>query len=248
MPETHKGSLLEKFVPVLLLVTVGLAFAVGLLWQKVMTLEKGVTVSNKPGSQAQPPSVNGKLSADQAKKLPPITASDHIRGPKDAQVFLIEYSDLQCPFCRQFHPTAKQALDAYKGKLAWVYRHFPLDTIHPKARPAANAAECVANLGGEDSFWKFVDAVFANQETALTDTGLPDTAAKVGVDSSSFSSCFSAKKFESIVDGDVKGGNDAGVNGTPGNFIVNKKGEVWVIPGAVPYDSLKAVIDEALKG
>lgn len=246
MLEKHKGGLLEKFVPVLLLVTVALAFAVGLLWQKVMNLEKGATVSNKPNSQAQAPSVNGKLSSDQAKKLPPITDKDHIRGSKDAKVYLIEYSDLQCPFCQRFHPTAKQALEAYKGQLAWVYRHFPLTTIHPKAEPAAEAAECVAHLAGEDAFWKFVDKVFEGQPGSLDQ--LSSIASQLGVDSSSFSSCTSQSQYKSIIDQDIAGGTNAGVNGTPGNFIMNKKGDVWVIPGAVPYDSLKGVIDEALKG
>ncbi len=245
MPEKHRGGFLEKFVPVLLVVTVALAFAVGLLWQKVMTLEKGVTVSNQPGSQAAAPSVNGKLSSDQAKKVPPITDKDHIRGSKDAKVYLIEYTDLQCPFCQRFHPTAKQALDAYKGQLAWVVRHFPLTTIHPKAEPAAEAAECVAHLVGEDAFWKFVDKVFEGQPGSLDQ--LSSIASQVGVDSSSFASCTSQNQYKSIIDQDVAGGTNAGVNGTPGNFIMNKKGDVWVIPGAVPYETLKATIDAALK-
>lgn len=248
MPEEKKGNLLEKFVPVLMLLTVGLAFAVGVLWQRVKTLEgggtkvAGTTATNNPAA----PDVNGKLSSDQAKKIPQITDKDHVRGPRDAKVFLVEYSDLQCPYCQAFHPTAKQALDTYKGQLAWVYRHFPLYTIHPKAEPAAEAAECVAAEGGEDAFWNFVDKVFAGQPDSLDK--LSSIASGVGVATSDFNSCTQAKKYKSIIDNDYSGGTDAGVNGTPGNFVVNKKGEVWVVPGAVPFDTLKATIDAALKG
>ena len=246
MPENKKKeSLLEKFVPVLLVLTVGLAFVVGILWNKVSLMEKGVktTVSDTTGEA----DVNGKLSAEQAKNVEKPNKNDHIRGSLDAEVYLIEYSDLECPYCANFHPTAKQALSEYGDKIAWVYRNFPLDSIHPRATPAANAAECVANLGGNDAFWSFVDQIFADQETKLTDVGLKSAAISAGVNGDSFSTCYVAKKFDSDIRADVQSGDKAGVTGTPGNFIMNKKGEVWVIPGAVPFETLKATIDEALK-
>jgi len=246
---TQKGSIIEKFVPILLLITIALAFLVGALWQKVASLEKGnpTAGTNTAGQPADAGTVNGKLSEDQAKKVPEVTDKDHIQGSKDAKVLLVEYSDLQCPYCQAFHLTAQQAFDEYKGDIAWVYRHFPLDTIHPRARPAANAAECVSDLGGDNAFWKFIDEVFANQSTALSDSGLAAAAVKSGASSSSFDSCYKATKFDSVVESDYQGGSTAGVTGTPGNFIMNKKGEVWVIPGAVPLDQLKQAIDEALK-
>ena len=245
------GNLLEKLVPVLLLASIALAFTVGILWQKVSNLEgKGQvagavnpTVNNNQPS-AQGPS-QGKLTSDQVKKIPSISDSDHIRGKKDAEVVLIEYSDYQCPFCSRFHPTVQQVVKEYGDKVAWVYRHFPLDQLHPKARPTAIASECVASLGGEEAFWKFTDEIFANQQTALDD--LASVAAKAGVNQSSFKSCVDGKKFESVVEEVYQGGSGAGVTGTPGNFIVNKKGDAWLIPGALPYESIKATIEEALK-
>ncbi len=78
---------------------------------------------------------------------------DHIRGNPDAPVTLVEYSDFECPFCKRFHPTVKRIVDEYGGRVRWVYRHFPLDEIHPvKARREAAAAECAAELGGNDAF------------------------------------------------------------------------------------------------
>lgn len=251
MPEAKtpksKQSALERFVPVLLVLTIALAFVVGILWNKVSTMEKGgiTTAVNNAGNE--PAGVNGKLSADQAKNLEKPSEKDHVRGSLNAQVFLIEYSDFECPYCAAFHPTAKQALSQYGDKIAWVYRHFPLETIHPRAFPAANAAECVADLGGNDAFWSFADTIFADQEGSLTDAGLKSAAVKAGTPGITFASCYSAKKFEGVVRSDLQSGEKAGVTGTPGNFIMNKKGEVWVIPGAVPFESLKATIDEALK-
>lgn len=249
---SNEQSIFERLAPIMLVVIIGLAFAVGVLWQKVSGLEGGstkTTVKNtadtvNANDTAPAGPVNGKLTEAQAAKLPAVSSEDYVRGNRDAEVFLIEYSDLQCPYCDQFHDTAKQAVDDYGGKVAWVYRHFPLDAIHPKARPAAITAECVAKLGGNDAFWKFTDAVFADQNTTLAD--LPGTVAKIGVNSAQVASCVDANETEDLVNADYDGGLAAGVTGTPGNYIVNSKGEVWSMPGAMPISSLKATIDEAL--
>ncbi|MEK7550951.1 MAG: DsbA family protein [Patescibacteria group bacterium] len=245
---TSKPGFFEKFAPILLLLTVVMAFVVGVLWQKVSFLEKGgtPTVANNAGNNA-PVALEGKLTEDQAKKVVAVSDSDHIRGSKDAQVVIIEYSDFQCPFCEKFHPTMQQAIKEYGNKIAWVYRQFPLISIHPRALPSASASECVANLAGNDAFWKFADTVFGNQEKYLTDGGLSEAAVLSGVDKADFTSCYSSKKFESLVTDQQKGGEDAGITGTPGSFVMNKKGEVWLVGGAVPYESLKAIVDEAIK-
>ena len=87
-------------------------------------------------------------------------ATDYIRGNKDADLAIIEYSDYQCPYCRRVHPTIEQLLKDYDGKIMWVFRHYPLPpTMHPDAMPYAIGAECVAKLGGTDAFWKFTDAI-----------------------------------------------------------------------------------------
>src|SRR3972149_9025209 len=114
MPEksSSKMGLLEKFVPILLVITVILAGVVGALWQKVSTLEKGGT-SLVTDTAAQP-DASGKLAEADAKKVEKPGDKDHIRGSLDAQIFLIEYSDLECPFCKQFHLTAQQAIDEYQ--------------------------------------------------------------------------------------------------------------------------------------
>ena len=241
-------DLLEKLVPVLLVLTIGLAFAVGILWQRVSDMQTGTT--RQAGVQDagnQPPQpADGKLSEDQANNLPEVTDADHIRGSLDAKVFIIEYSDFECPFCSRFHPTAQQALNEYGDDVAWVYRHFPLDTLHPRARPAAEASECVADIAGNDAFWVFTDYLFENQETALSESGLETAATEAGVDTAAFNECSESGKFAQEVEDDYQEGLTAGVTGTPGNFILNQDGEVWALPGAVPFQNLQSVIDEAL--
>ncbi len=250
--KSAKDGLLEKLVPILLLASIILAFVVGILWQKVSQLEgggakvSGTTTGTDTGSVPTNPGLaQGKLTEDQVKKIPQISNEDHVRGNKNAKVFLIEYSDFECPFCQRFHPTTQQVLKEYKDDVALVFRHFPLDQIHPKARPAANASECITELGGEEAFWKFADEVFTNQQTALSD--LQATAAKVGVDAGKFKTCFDSNKYEDKVNDQYQKGLAAGITGTPGNFIVNDKGEAWLVPGAYPFDTLKVTIDEALK-
>ncbi len=249
-----KGKdLLERLVPILLIASIGLAFVVGVLWQKVVNLEGGGittrTTAQAPGAgetgdaaQPQRPT-SGKLSEDQVSKIPKVSNDDHIKGNRDAKVFLIEYSDLECPFCSRFHPTAQQVVDEYGGDVAWVYRHFPLDQIHPRARPAAQASECVAEVGGEDAFWAFIDEIFSDQ-TKLSD--LSQIASNVGVSGGSYDSCVDGEKYKDKVESQYQEGLNAGVTGTPGNFIVNDKGEAWLVPGALPFESLKTTIDEAL--
>ncbi|MGD8744279.1 MAG: DsbA family protein [Candidatus Woesebacteria bacterium] len=255
-----KDDTFERFIPVLVFVSVILAFAVGVLWQKVSNLEGGGTTltrgtgstgqqapdqGQQAGDTARQRLSEGKLSQDQISNIPEVTNDDHIRGSADAQVYLIEYSDFECPFCSRFHPTMQQVMDEYSGQVAWVYRHFPLDQIHPDARPAAEASECVAELGGEEAFWAFADALFADQ-TRLND--LASVAGEVGVDTSSFQSCVDEGRYADFVENQYQGGVQAGITGTPGNIVVNQNGDAWLIPGALPFEQVKITLDEALSG
>ena len=118
----------------------------------------------------------------------PVSSSDHIRGNVNAQITIVEYSDLECPFCKVFHGTMKQAMAAYGDKVRWVYKHFPLDQLHPKADKEAEAAECAGELGGNDAFWAYIDKVF---EATPSNNGLdlallPAIAQDLGFDITKF--------------------------------------------------------------
>ncbi len=184
-----------------------------------------------------------RKTSDEYKK---ITDKDHIRGDKKANIVLIEYSDLECPFCKVFHTTLNQMLSTYGNKVMWIYRHFPLDSLHSKAREEAEATECAAKLGGEAKFWEFVDKIFevTPSNNGLDPAMLPTIAEQIGINRDKFETCLSSGETSSIVESDYQSGLSAGVNGTPGSFILNlKTGNSETIPGAVPFDQLKNIID-----
>ena len=179
-----------------------------------------------------------------------ITGEDHVRGNPDAQVKIIEYSDLECPFCKTFHKTMIQVMSEYgnDGKVAWVYRHLPLDQIHAKARKEAEATECAAKLGGNDAFWRYIDKIFevTPSNDGLDLAKLPQIAQDLGLDRGAFEACLSGGEFAKKIDEQMKDAAAAGAQGTPYSLIITKDGKSIPINGALPYPSVKAMIDQAL--
>jgi protein-disulfide isomerase len=99
--------------------------------------------------------------------LRPVSATEHILGNPDASLTIVEYSDLRCPFCARFHDTMNELVRS-RDDIKWVYRHYPLDSLHPDARELAIASECVASLGGNEKFWQFTDQVFKLENQLVT--------------------------------------------------------------------------------
>jgi len=177
-------------------------------------------------------------------------ARDHIYGNPNAPVSLIEYSDYECPFCKRFHPTAKEIVIAYGGKVNWVYRHFPLSFHNPGAQKQAEAAECANELGGNEAFWKYSDAVY--ERTQSNGKGFPlsqlgPLAKELGLDEKRFAQCFESGKYESRVKEDLDEGGQIGITGTPANILLqNETGEVVLKTGAQPFDAFKPDIAKML--
>lgn len=189
--------------------------------------------------------------AARAKSLRPVSKTrDHIRGNPDAPVTLIEYSDFECPFCKRFHPTVKQIVDESKGNVRWVYRHFPLDELHSKARKEAVASECAAEQGGNDAFWKFADQFYeltpSNNRTDI-DALLPRIVRDIGLDSAKFGACLASGKYDRRVVEDHENALGTGGNGTPWTLVVSKSGKSYPLSGAQPYATVKQVVARALK-
>jgi protein-disulfide isomerase len=166
-----------------------------------------------------------------------VAATGPARGPADAPVTIIEFSDYQCPFCRRAEPTVAQVLARYEGKVRFVFRHFPLDRIHPLARGASEAAACAAEQG---KFWEYHEQLFAD-DAQLERAGLDAAAERVGLDVAAFAACLDEGKTKALVEADVTEGEAAGVTGTPAFFING-------IPlrGAVPLEEFQKVIDAEL--
>lgn len=210
---------------------------------------KQITGSAPVPGQPNQPTQGGEVASAKVE-VEPLRDNDHVRGDRGARILLIEYSDLECPFCKKFHPTAQQVVKDYNGQVAWVYRHFPLDQLHSKADKEAEAVECANELGRENAFWALTDKIYevtpANNGLDLDD--LPKLASEVGLDLNKFKECLDSGKYADYVEADYQSGIKAGINGTPGNILLDTKtGKTVSIPGAVPIESLKSSIDSLLK-
>ena len=203
------------------------------------------TVQKEVAQKVEEPTMN--LGA-----VNPITSSDHIRGDIDAPVKIIEYSDTECPFCKRFHTTMKQAIDEYgkDGKVAWVYRHYPLDQLHSKARKEAEATECAAEIGGNDKFWEYLDRLMevTPSNNGLDSAELPKIAEYVGLDTTKFNECLSSGKYADKIQKHIDNAVATGGQGTPWTIVTGKNNKKYPISGAQSYESVKAVIEQALKG
>ena len=186
---------------------------------------KVVDVPSQPVAAPSP----SQVSAD---------ADDDARiGSPNAPVEIIEFSDFQCPFCGRVVPTMKQIVEEYGDKVTIVYRDFPLDSIHPLATPAAMAAECVREKGGDEAFFEYHDKIFDNQQS-LSDSNLKKWGQELGYD---IESCLDSQKYLSEVKNDLSDAQAAGGRGTP-YFVINGK----PLSGAQPFGAFKQVIDAEL--
>jgi protein-disulfide isomerase len=240
--ESSVRSLIEKIVPILLVLSIGLAFVVGILWNKVSTLEKGITsgavAANAGGANPSAPPTVSIDSAGGVGHFP-------IQGSKDAKVTLIEFADFRCPYCEQFFSqTEPQIVQNYvnTGKVKFAFRNYAF--LGPASTVAADAVECANDQG---KFWEFYNYLYKNQpdesDTSMynTDT-LTKAAVSLGVDGAKFKACLDGKTDDSKVQQDLADGEKAGVTGTPA-FFVNGT----FINGAEPYSVFQQAIDTALK-
>lgn len=167
-----------------------------------------------------------------------INEGDHIRGDLDkAKVVLIEYSDFECPYCGRHNPTMVDLYNQYGDDIAWVYRHFPLSSIHAEAIPAALASECAAEQG---KYWEYADALYENQDS-LGDDYFTELAGDLKLDLDQFSSCYESQKYLDKVESDQASGVAAGVTGTPATFVNGQ-----LVSGAYPIETFTGMIDEIL--
>jgi protein-disulfide isomerase len=179
----------------------------------------------------------------------PVSGDDFIRGNPNADLVIVEYSDYECPFCKSFHTTMKQIMSDYDGKVAWVYRQFPIASLHSRAPKESEAALCAAEQGGAASFWSFSDKIFetTNSNNTLDPAQLPAIASAVGLDVNAFNTCLSSGKYTNAVSTSVDAAIAAGAQGTPYSVILTKDGKQVVINGAEPLNNVRAKIDALLK-
>lgn len=222
------------------------AFILGMLTNKVLYLENQVknptaNANVAPTDALQPTEAPAQIVKVDNGHLP-------ILGNKDAKVTVVEFSDLQCPFCKRYiddtHDQIKQNyIDT--GKIKFVFRHFPLTTIHPNAYASANAAECANEQG---KFWDFHDLMFKNQDTWTPQTAddvkasFISYAGQLGMNTDQFATCITSEKYKKNVDEDMSAGQKVQVDGTPAFFVNGYR-----LTGAQPFSEFEKTIDQELK-
>lgn len=253
MPEEKKSYA----IPVAIVIA-GVLVAGAVLWGRAPSLQPYAP-------QGQTQAVLPAVSIEELiKNVPLPKADEHILGNPSAPVAVVEYSDIECPFCRKFHPTMQKIMSTYgaEGKVSWTYRQFPL-SIHPKAYPESLAAECVASQYDNPTFWKFTSllmelnpevntnefptAVISDDLTA--DDRIAEAGKKLGLDNAKISACVTAETYKSKLDALRTEATNAGLGqnqtGTPYSVIITGNKRV-LIDGAQPYEVVKRMIDTAL--
>jgi len=162
---------------------------------------------------------------------------DPTRGPADAPVTIVEFSDFQCPYCSRATATLKKLETAYPGKIRLVYRDFPLVQIHPNAARAAEAAACANEQG---KFWPMHDVMFEHQDK-LGEADLKQSAASLGLDAAKFDQCLESGRYTGQWKKDTAEGEQYGVSSTPAFFINGR-----LVVGAQPFESFARIVDEEL--
>jgi len=180
-----------------------------------------------------------------------INKTDHIRGNPDAIIKIVEYSDTECPFCKNFQNSMKQIMNEYgaDGKVAWIYRHSPIDSLHPKSRKEATATECANELGGNDKFWEYLDRVYeitpSNNKLDLAE--LPKIAEEIGLNVTEFNTCLNSGKYDERIEENLQNAIATGGGGTPWSVVITQDGKKYSINGAQPYEVIKQLIDLKLE-
>lgn len=181
----------------------------------------------------QPPAVSTPVPA------PVMTGySSPAKGPDNAPVAMIDFSDFQCPFCKKVYPQTKKLMEKYSGKARLIFKHFPLaETPNQGSFLVHQGSVCAQEQG---KFWEFYSGVYES-EAKLDETGVSGLAAQIGLDADTFSSCLKSDRAVKAVQADIAEGKAAGIQGTP-TFLIN--GER--LAGAYPYEKFEEIVEGAL--
>jgi protein-disulfide isomerase len=239
---TQKGSSLSMKD---LLIPISIVIA-GIFVGGGMYFGGGQTTSPVLADSAEP-----AQEVDNTSKVKPVTEDDHIKGSINAPIKIVEFSDFDCPFCSRFHEVMNSVVEKYSGdEVAWVYRQFPLEQLHPQAPAVAMASECAAELGGNEGFWKFADGYMvargAGDKTAHGEL-IPKIVLQAGISPTAFTECFESNRQLENVQSDINQAVETGGRGTPWSIIIGPTGKTYPINGALPQQAVEQLIELAKK-
>lgn len=229
---------------ILVICTIGFFVVLGILVSKNDKVNiKGENVKNQKEETQNKDDKNNEIIVAE------ISDKDIVIGNKNAHIIWYLYDDLECPFCKKFHPTVEKLFNEYKGKIRIVFRHFPLFSIHPTTLQKARAIECMKEIRGNQDAFNLVGKIYekADMYGKLDIEEVYKLASEIGVNKSKFKQCVSSNKYDSYIKQAYQAAIKAGAQGTPYSILENKAGIKYQIPGAYPYEYVKQVIEELLK-
>lgn len=231
-------------VALLVLCTIGFFILLGMFVSGDVGQNRGQ--AQKVGAAVPQPNPSVPPTANNIQLT--LSEDDWYKGAKDAAITIVEFSDLECPFCKRFHETMQQVVDNYGDNVKWVYRHFPLTSLHRNAFKEAEATECAGELGGNEGFWAYTDRLFkiTPSNDGLDLAQLPQIAQDVGINRSAFESCLNSGRHAEKVQAHADQAIATGGRGTPHSIIVAGD-QLIPINGAQPYEQVKSILDSLLQ-
>jgi protein-disulfide isomerase len=239
---------------IIFLIVVVLGFLGGSLWTENQLLKSdgANTAKEQAVDLENTESIDGSLNLD---KIPSITSSDHVLGAKNADIVMISYSDFQCPYCQNWHPTFNSLVEKYADQITFAYRHFSLGFSY--SDKLAQASECVAEYGDEEAFWKFTDTLYEKlqdqsvyttegESSVITDDSILTIAANSGASLSQVKTCLETQEKADVITKMMSGAKAAGIGGTPSTIIISKEAGRELVPGAISLEEVEAMLEKHL--
>jgi protein-disulfide isomerase len=223
-------------MPLIFIIGIGLGFlARG--WVQPLSETTTVAAASSDAASVAPQS---PVETPQVVRYEVPVDDDPFLGSQDAPITIIEFSDYECPYCRQWHSEVyTQLLDTYGDQIRFVYRDFPLESIHANAIPAAHAANCALEQG---NFWDYHDKLFS-MELGLSPDAYREYASQLGMDEEQFQECIDSGRHQEEVQADFEFAANLGVRSTP-TFFING----IAVVGAQPFEIFQQVIERELAG
>lgn len=233
------------------LACLGLAFLTGTFWLEKQ--EQATTISRLESQNRELGKQVTSLTEFKPIKgsfVPALRSSDRVEGSRDAEILIIEYSDLECPYCKQLNASLQTIQKEFGGKVAHVFRQFPISSLHANAPMEAEAAECVAEQAGDKGFYSFINAVFAGSSstgTSYTEASIQTLAGSLGFDSAKLKECMASDRKVAAVNASYKEAKDLGMTGTPTWFVIRTSdNETRQAVGTKKTESIREVINQLL--
>jgi protein-disulfide isomerase len=240
---------------IIILIILVIGFIGGSLWTENQMLKTNGVTSIKDQEIKEEETIEETDDSIVLDNIPELSDTDHVLGAKKADVIMISYLDFQCSYCQRWHPTFNTLVEKYGDQITFVYRHFPLGFSY--SDKLAQTSECVAQVGGEEAFWKYTDMVYEklidqsiytveNENYIITDDSILTIAANAGASINQVQTCLNSQETANKIEEMKQGAVSAGIGGTPATVIISKKAGRELIPGALSIEEVEAMLEKHL--